>query len=109
MTGLLPVIDAKTRLLPLIYVLLKTNNTFCIQELFIDIYFQGSHRQTFEEITVDANRSGNASAVKRGRKSDIPPFQWLNQYRAEKNVTSILIQSIQIDGINHISAEYWRK
>ena len=32
---------------------------------------------------------------------------WTNAILAEKNVTSRLIQNIQIDGMNHMNAEQW--
>ena len=43
------------------------------------------------------------------RRSDIPPSQLLNQCQknAEKNVTSRLIENIQIDGMSHMNAEHW--
>ena len=103
MTGLLPVIDAKRKysLHQFMYSWKLTTHTSNTSKAHIDRHLKRS--------AVDVSRSGNSSTVKRIRRSDIPPFQWLSQCRAEKNVTLRLIQSIQVDGINHMNGEYQRE
>ena len=110
MRGLLPVIEATRKDSLHEFMSSWKPTTFSVYKNCLSTYT--SKAQTYRHLkrsAVDASRSGNASTVKRIIRSDIPPFQWLNQCRAEKNVTSRLIQSIHIDGISHMNAEYWRE
>ena len=110
MRGLLPVIDAKRK--DSLHEIMSSWKpaTFFTYKNCLSIHTSKAHiDRHLKRSAVYASRSGNASTVKRIRRSDIPPFQWLNQCRAEKNVTSRLIQSIHIDGISHMNAEYWRE
>ena len=110
MRGLLPVIDAKRK--DSLHEIMSSWKpaTFFTYKNCLSIQTSKAHiNRHLKRSAVYASRSGNASTVKRIRRSDIPPFQWLNQCRAEKTVTSRLIESIQIDGINHVNAEHWRE
>ena len=110
MRGLLPVIDAKRKDSLHEFMSSWKPTTFFAYKSCLSTYTPKAHiDRHLKRSALDVSRTGNVSTVKRIKGSDIPLFQWLNQCRVEKNVTSRSIQSIQIKGINHMNVEYWRE